>query len=301
MKVLVIGMGSIGQRHCEVLQGLEQVERVDSVSRKASTGATYGSLDAVVSPEIYDYFVIANETYRHYETLEWITTRMDGKTILVEKPLYEKPYTLDLKSNRVYVAYNLRFHPLMGHIRKEIAGEALLYANAIVGQYLPTWRPGRDYRESYSASSKKGGGVLRDLSHELDYLCWLAGPLASIEAIDTKVSSLEIDAEDLFTAIGRTEQGSVINVSMDYISKIPLRQLILHTNGKTLIADLIRHVLHIVEVDGTERTLHSECERNETYKRMHHSLIVSDGKSLCTYAQGLGLVHLIESVLREGR
>ena len=41
-----------------------------------------------------------------------------------------------------------------------------------------------------------GGGILLDAIHELDYLLWLLGPVASVSAELDRVSDLEIDVED---------------------------------------------------------------------------------------------------------
>ena len=46
------------------------------------------------------------------------------------------------------------------------------------GQYLPAWRPSRDYRETYTAQSAQGGGILLDASHEIDYVRWIGGEIA---------------------------------------------------------------------------------------------------------------------------
>ena len=42
-----------------------------------------------------------------------------GKTILVEKPLFDKYYGLKITKNSVYVGYNLRFHPVIKLIKEK--------------------------------------------------------------------------------------------------------------------------------------------------------------------------------------
>jgi CMP-N,N'-diacetyllegionaminic acid synthase len=89
--------------------------------------------------------------------LKYIVNRVREKKILVEKPLFNKVQKIETFNNDVFVAYNLRFHPLIEDLRKIIAKEKVLLFNAIAGQYLPFWRENLDYRESYSASYAKGG------------------------------------------------------------------------------------------------------------------------------------------------
>ena len=65
-----------------------------------------------------------------------------------------------------------------------------------IGQYLPLWRPGSDYRLGVSANRALGGGVLLELSHELDYLRWIFGDVDWVQASLERQSALEIDVED---------------------------------------------------------------------------------------------------------
>ncbi len=172
--------------------------------------------------------------------------------------------------------------------------ENILYAGIMAGQYLPTWRPGRDYREAYSASVDQGGGVLRDLSHELDYTLMLFGEIITITAFDEKVSSLAIDADDLFTAIGRTSKGTVINLTLDYISKHPLRRMIVHSDRLTVEADLVDSTMRFWDETGNGRTVKEPIERNHTYRKMHEALLRQNGNRVCTLSEALTTMKLID-------
>ena len=82
----------------------------------------------------------------------------------------------------IAVGYNLRFHPALEAIRAAVyEGRIgrLLAVRAEVGQYLPDWHPEEDYRVSYAARRDLGGGALLTLSHELDYVRWIAGEVVS--------------------------------------------------------------------------------------------------------------------------
>jgi predicted dehydrogenase len=72
----------------------------------------------------------------------------------------------------------------------------VLSVRAEAGQYLPSWRPGLDYRSVVSAHRELGGGVLLELSHELDYLRWLFGEVCWVQARLARQSALQIDVED---------------------------------------------------------------------------------------------------------
>lgn len=299
MKVLVIGFGSIGRRHTEILSAMEKVEQVDLVTRQEiAEFQTYKTLEEVPNPDDYDYFLIASETWKHCEQLKYLESRVTDKMILVEKPLFSTAEDeVVIEKNRVFVAYNLRFHPIIQQIRNWLQGEELLSACIVVGQYLPTWRPAVDYRKSYSASKEKGGGVLLDLSHELDYIQWLFGEVLSVDAINRKISNLEIDSDDFLTMIGKTEKDVYVNLTMDYISKIPVRQILVQTNKTTIKADLIEG--KVVRKQGEEEvevaTL-PPIDRNTTYTAMHQDLLAGKMDTICTFDEGVSIMNLIEQI-----
>ena len=298
MKVLLIGYGSIGKRHFEVLHTLNTVTSIDVVTKHDLENIDcYLNMKDIDNLDIYDYFIIASETVKHYNQLEYICSKVKHKNILVEKPLYDKQYAKIETSNHVYVAYNLRFHSVLVKLAKLLAYEDVYYANVICGQYLPTWRPEQDYKESYSADIDQGGGVLRDLSHELDYIVWLFGHFNTLEAINTKISDLEINSDDMFTAIGITDRNIVINVSVDYISKTPIRRLLIHTKTKTIEADMITSTIVISHKDLQNKIFKLESiDRNFTYTKMHEAILTREEEDLCSFEEGSKIVDLIENI-----
>lgn len=300
MKVLLIGFGSIGQRHLEVLSSFKGVTAIDVVTKQniQNKGViSFKELSDVQDIGSYDYFVIATETAKHYQQLKYICSKVDSKKIVVEKPLYDKCYEKFACNNNVFTAYNLRFHPVLEKLKGIIENEQVYYVNAICGQYLPSWRPEQDYRLSYSADVSQGGGALRDLSHELDYLTWLFGGINKIDSINTKISDLDINSDDIFTAIAVTEKKSIINVTVDYISKIPMRRLIIHTKNSTIEADIINNKITIGDKKANVNVINIEAkDRNYTYSKMHESIMNNETKALCGFEDGKKVVGIIDSI-----
>ena len=298
MKVLLIGYGSIGKRHFEILNGFYDVGTIDVITKQNIDELnTFKTLQNIENITIYDYFIIATETSKHFEQLEYICKHTKDKKILVEKPLFDKEYTLEKCHNHIFVAYNLRFHPLLQKLKEILVDEEVYYANIIAGQYLPTWRTGQDYRESYSARLSLGGGVLRDLSHELDYTNWLFGEITIIDSINTKISDLEIKSDDIFTALARTDEGTIINVTMDYISKMPLRRLTIHTKYKTIETNFVNNTLEIFDMDGMKDSILFETiDRNYTYSMMHRAILNKNKNSVCSFEDGIKTVKLINNI-----
>jgi CMP-N,N'-diacetyllegionaminic acid synthase len=168
-----------------------------------------------------------------------------------------------------------------------------LLANLVCGQYLPNWRPNTDYRESYSADINQGGGVLRDLSHELDYCAWLFGSFVEVKSINKKVSSLEISSDDIFSCVGITEHNVVVNISLDYLSRQPIRQLIIQCEKLTIFANLLDGQIQLID-DNKKEHFNFDVKKNDTYFQMHKHFINDSFQRLCTYSEGINIVKFID-------
>lgn len=292
MNVLVVGYGSIGARHVEVLESLGCDVGVVT-SRDIGRQRVFRTIREGVAGAAPRYVVIANATVAHYDALvEFIDAGFTGR-VLVEKPLFDSPR--DVPNNdfeNLWVGYNLRFHPVIRCLRDAIAGKRVLTVHAYVGQYLPEWRPGTDYRKCYSASRSGGGGVLRDLSHELDYIQWLFGPWVALSAIGGHYSTLEIDSDDAFGLLMSTKSVPLISMQMNYLDRTGRREMIVVTDQATYRADVRNGVL----TDG-ETTENFVSSRNDTYIAEHQAAL-AHGDSLCHVEEALAIVQSIETAER---
>jgi len=301
MRVLLIGYGSIGKMHYEVLKGLEPVKEVDVLtSRNLDGKIVYRSYEEIGELQSYDYFVIATETTRHYKLLKYLDENVSDKIILCEKPLFEKNINFVPVNNRVYVGYNLRFHPYLNIFKKELANLKTYSANIYCGSYLPDWRE-RDYREVYSAHKDKGGGVLLDLSHELDYINWLFGEMKILYAMHGKISELEITSDDMASVLGQTANNTKINLSLDYFSKINYRKIIAHSSDRTIEVDLVNGHYIQKKIDEKEN-IHklNRHIRESQYADMHMDIIEGRGTA-CTYDEAATVMKQIDIIVKAGK
>lgn len=298
MNILLIGFGSIGKRHYGILKKMKEVSSIKVITKlenQLDNEIFYKNIEEIESLDIFNYFIVANETYKHAQTLQYLVNKVRDKIILVEKPLFicENDKIETVNNNKVFVAYNLRFDPIIQYINKNIK-EKILYVNALYGMNLSLWRQDSDYKKSYSASKKLGGGVLRDISHEIDYTNWLFGKMNEIKSFHGKISQLEITSEDFAILIGKTNKDIYFNISIDSISRIPMRHLIIHTNKTTYYADFVKS-----EIRVNEEIITFEKDRNISYYNMHHSILSNNLNDLCSYEDGLAVLNIIENIEKE--
>lgn len=295
MKVLVVGYGSIGSRHARLLTSLGCEVAVVS-SRDIDFPVRYRTLaDSLLGNP--DYIVIANKTSRHYQTLTELAKLGFTNTVLVEKPLsHEEEDLPHHKFKRAFVGYNLRFHPVLQKLRTILKNERLISVQAYAGQYLPGWRPGSDYRTSYSADISVGGGVLRDLSHEFDYLNWLLGGWNRLTALGGHYSKLEINSDDVWTIMMSTEKCPLVTIQLNYLDRLTRRSILINTDDHTIEADLVNGSIMI-----DDKIEEIKSERDFTYTEQHRAVLEDRTDILCTLQEGLEVMKMIHAVERSAR
>jgi len=292
-RALVIGYGSIGQRHARILDE-ELGCSVAVVSRRQVDFATvFDDLAQALDSWQPGYVVIADRTSEHYATLaELMAAGFDGR-ILIEKPLFsEYRHAPTGLLTRVAVAYNLRFHPLLTRLKASLAaGERVISAHVYTGQYLPFWRPGTDYTQSYSSRQAEGGGVLRDISHELDYCAWLLGPWKRLTALGGRYGALEIDTEDCFSILMETEHCPLLTIHLNYLDRTARREISVNTVDHSYRADLVNGVF---EIDGEGESV--PVVRDQTYRAEHQAMLGEEDSMLCTLNEGLNVLATIAAI-----
>jgi predicted dehydrogenase len=238
------------------------------------------------------------EFIKSYPTNSLAAAGFAGK-VLVEKPIFDHMQAIPENTfQSLSVAYNLRFHPVIAALREKLANERALSVTCYVGQYLPDWRPTRDYRTGYSASKAEGGGAIRDLSHELDYLNWLLGPWHRLTALGGQFSPLEIDSDDTFAVLAEMEHCPVTSIEMNYLDRVGRRAILVNTGEHTFFADVIAGTLQL-----NQDTQKFDCEIDGTWRAEHAAVLAGDTEHLCSWSQALDVVRMIdaaETAAREG-
>lgn len=219
MNCLIIGYGSIGTRHANILKEMEHSVHVVS-KRNVNAFPCYSSIKEALQNKNFGYVIISNETYKHYNSFMELNEHGYSGKLLIEKPVFLEPSSISQSDfENVFVAYNLRFHPVIQKLHEFLNGKEIYSIQVYVGQHLPSWRPSINYTKCYSASKAQGGGVLRDLSHELDYINWIAGGWKRVAAIGGKFSDLKIDSDDVFVLLLEMENCPVTSVQMNYLDR----------------------------------------------------------------------------------
>ncbi len=292
---LIIGYGSIGSRHAGILT--EMGMNVSVVSARSGTHPqTYSSIAAAFEAKKFAYVIICNETSKHHASVAELNRLQYLGRLLIEKPLWQpSDPALAPITEEAFVAYHLRFDPLLLRLKELLQGKKLVTAEMRAGSYLPDWRPGRDYRETESAKRSAGGGVLRDMSHEIDFAQWIFGEWTELTASGGHLSPLEIETDDVFCLMAKAKACPLVTINLNYIDRQPEeRWIVVNTTEETWRADLVGRT---ITKDGAEvyRTQAAELANHvaEFYRAENRSLIRGDTKNICTFNEGLKVVQII--------
>ncbi len=286
--ILVIGYGSIGRRHianiCKLYPTMKIIVLRHNHDSCAVEESGYAGVDKVVYglddalAECPEAAIIANPAPCHLEIGRELAAR--GIHLLIEKPLADRSEEIDsllsISKNAgtcLMVGYNLRFIDSLKRLKNMVDSGyigRILSVRCEVGQYLPSWRSGSDYRKTVTAQKKLGGGVLLELSHEIDYLLWLFGDIVEVSGWAGKTSELEIDVEDTAHAIfGFAREGETlllpVSLHMDCVRHDTSRNCVVIGENGTLRWDGVRGCLEVfmsneqcwqVEIeDGEDRNI----------------------------------------------
>lgn len=267
LKALVVGFGSIGKRHAANLRKLGVHDIVflrHGASRRLPSGHVSSIREALtIKPDVA---IIANPTSLHVPVA--VRLAAAGVHIFIEKPLSQTmrgvPELLSVVRRKKLVTmtgYNFRFHPQLIRMKRLIDSGTIgkvLSARVEVGQYLPDWHPGEDYRKGYAARKVLGGGVILTLIHEIDYLSWLIGKPEKVFCFAGHLSRFKLDVEDVAEIILRYRGGALGEVHLDYMQRVPSRSMQIIGEEGTMLWDYFQGELRLYSVKTKKWTAYRD-------------------------------------------
>lgn len=248
MNVLIIGLGSIAQKHINALYKIDESMKIFAL-RSTNISKTYLNVTNIfdlnqIKELSIDFVIISSPTHKHLENIQSLLEY--NLPLFIEKPVFHTLeakdilYKIEALNIKTYVACNLRFLDCLQFTKDYLTNKRINEVNIYCGSYLPDWRPGKDYKKTYSANKDEGGGVHIDLIHEIDYTYWLFGKPLDVQRIFSNKSSLSINANDY---ANYTLSFSHFNVSiiLNYFRRDAKRTLEVVLENETVLIDLLKN------------------------------------------------------------
>ncbi len=292
MRVLIAGLGAIGQRHARNLRALcgsslelttfrtrgrrhvvtESLELDDTRDAEQSLGisASYTDLDAALATKPTAVFVCTPSS-QHLDIA--LRAAAAGCHLFVEKPVSHSMdgvtrLMMEVRRHSLVavVGSQWRYHPCVLRLRELLAAGslgALRSASVDYAEYLPDWHPYEDYRESYAARAALGGGVVLTQIHDYDLAWWLFGPVTQVSATGGHLSALEIDVEDTVEA-SLAARLCPVTVRQCFAARPPHRTITVHGTRGVATLDLLAATLTVSPAVVAPFTV-AAYQRNEMF------------------------------------
>lgn len=270
MKILIIGLGSIGSRHLANLLKLgykdiilyrTKKSRMKGI-KKFSSLPVYYNLNAALK-EKPDIAIISNPTSLHVKTA--LECANAGCDLFIEKPLSNdlknlKKLSAVVRKKRLvtFIACQFRFHPHLMAIKKWVDTGKLgkvIYVSARWAEFLPDWHPWEDYRKGYSALRKLGGGVILTLIHCLDYMYWIMGGVSEALSVKGKLTNLNVDTEDIAEIVVKFKNRAIGHVHLDYFQKPRVHDMLLVTEKERVYWNCHNNTMVLEDRKGRKRSI----------------------------------------------
>lgn len=314
-KVAVIGLGNIATRHRHNLKLL--FPKVELLVMSASGRVPKESIDdcdgivtsieELVQAQVELVIVASPAPFHAQHSIPFIEA---GIPTLIEKPVTTSVddakainRAIELHQTPVSIGYCLRYLPSAQKLKVLLDNGLIgtIYnAHIEIGQYLPDWRPNKNYRDSVSAQKTLGGGALFELSHELDYAQWLLGPLHIKYSILRSSKELALDVEDMADIIALTDSGAVATIHLDFLQRKAHRECSFVGSEGRIVWDLMLNQLTLTTATETS-VLYSDSSwnKNQMYLVMIEDFIqmIKKSKHTCIkFTEAIRTVSLIDEI-----
>ena len=313
MKIGIIGLGSIGRRHA---LNLQKIGITDIIALRTGKGTKKGlTEDVKIIKEVFDKdefyslnlegIIISNPTELHVETMKDALDR--ELPILIEKPIASSLESIDVLNtydlSKVLVGYCLRYDELINMVKDFIDSDRLgtIYkAHLYCGHYLPFWHPYADYKTEYYSRKDLGGGVLRTLSHEIDLVNHLFGPVDELCASVEKLSDLKIDVDDNVFILYRMKNGLRIQVELDFLNPTYQRTGRILSEQGVLTYSFSNKKVFFTDFNNSTETIYEnqELDPNEMYLNLIKDfidMIKGKTKGRCSFNDGVEVIKIIKA------
>ena len=315
----IIGLGSIGRKHLRLVKEIRPEINIIIVrsgvnknfKEKKIANKIVFSIEDALKIGIQAAIVSTPSVYHAEQTIKLLKS---GVNVLVEKPLsnslknIEKFLDYNQKSDtQSLLGYCLRYDPGALKFKKMLKERnigKILHVQIDCGSFLPNWRKEKDYSKSVSAKSKLGGGVLLELSHELDYIRWFFGDMINVYANMKNSKTLDIEVEDSADIIFDSKQGFTISLHLDFNSHSSRRLCSVRCTEGDLIWDAIEKNVIWNPAQGSIEVEKMNHNNDDMYRMQlkHFFECVENGKSPKIHLEdGVKVLQMVESARKSNR
>lgn len=257
MRILVVGLGSMGKRRIRNLAKLgykdiigfdTRNDRIREVLKQYQIKSTSNLNHALkMSPDV---MIISTPPDSHliYANL----AIKNGINFFSEVNLFSHDVSEMIRKTRrktiiTVPSCTMIFHPLVKELKKllnkKTIGNVLMIQHHN-GQFLPTWHPWEDYRHFF-VSRRETGGARELVPVELVWLTHLFGEIISVNANIRKISKLDVDIDDTYQILLEFKNKILCTLTTDVISIPSFKETKIIGEKGTIFCDFKAGIIRI--------------------------------------------------------
>ena len=250
--ILIIGYSSISKKHLSYIRNKNKY-KFYIISKHFKHNNFLNKINfKQVKNKYFDFAIICGPSSERIKNLYKI--KKNCNKFFLEKPITDKyKKIIKLKNNnslikKLYIGYVFKHNSLIKKLKNLIINKRngnFLGAQIISTSFLPDWRRHINYKKSVSSIRSKGGGVLLELSHEINLMSYLFGECKIISSVLSNSGTLGINVEERADIILKSKNSSYINIILDFNSKFLERKIIVNFSKLTLEANLEKNYINI--------------------------------------------------------
>lgn len=286
LKILVIGCGSIGERHIRNLKATTSAvifacdrdrERCEHIKDTYKVKVFRDYEEAF--KENVDAVVVCTPTSAHITPA--LAAVQQGCHVFIEKPLSHNLRGVDdliekakHKGLILMVGFNFRFHPALQQMTELVDRHKigrLITVRAHAGShflYRSSYHSWMDYWQDYAAKRVGGGVILDSATHHIDYITSLLGEVKEVFCYSGKMSNLGLEAEDIAEILLKFETGAVASLHVNFIQQPYQNKYEIIGEKGTITWDVTDNTVRLFsDMHSKWQTfaLESNLDHNETY------------------------------------
>ena len=238
MRVVVVGLGSMGKRRIRLLKQYQKDIEIIGIDfqeqRRKETEELYGvktsdDLEYILKEEEIDAVFVSTAPLSHNQIIH--TALSYSCHVFTEINLVSAGYQENMKlahekGVELFLSSTFLYREEIKYIREQLSSLTKQKLNYTyhVGQYLPDWHPWENYKDFF-VGKKETNACREIMAIDMPWLVNVFGKIKNIQVMKHKTTALDIDYPDTYFMLVEHENENKGSFQVDVVSRKAVRNL----------------------------------------------------------------------------
>ena len=274
MKIVVIGLGSMGKRRIRLIKEMYPDYNIIGIDgredRREEAHSKFGIECADTINEIgtVDCAFVCTSPLSHNSLIH--ECLLKGWNVFTELNLVSDGYQENMalakeQGKTLFLSSTFFYREEIRYIRSKVSEDKRWNYSYHIGQYLPDWHPWESYKDFF-LGDKRTNGCREIMAIELPWITGTFGEIETVNVLSDKLTDLNIDYKDNFIIQILHKNGNKGSLIVDVVSPVAVRKLEVYSEGSYIswngtpdsLAEFDADSKKLVPVTLSEQTEHME-------------------------------------------